>query len=493
MARKPSNYSFPTAGAFRTDLDAHLVEGFTEVFLLDRFDNPKPIPDFHRELWRLFCLPDPQVAIAAPRGHAKSSAGTHAYGLANMVFGAEDFMLVVSATESLSAAHLANMAVELEENESLISTFGIKVLTSNETELVARCNGREFCVIAKGAEQKVRGVKWRNKRPGLILIDDLEEDEAVMNKDRRDKLANWMLNALLPVGSDNAKFRMLGTILHLDSQLERFLNDENWITKRFRAHKSFDDFSEILWPEKFTEARLRRIRGTYLSQSKASGYSQEYLSHPIADADAFYRRTDFPGMTDEDHKKRKNFYVGGDFAISTRDRADYTSFVIGGVDSTNILHILDRRKGHWDSLEIINQMFEIQTTYHPDSWFVEKGVIQKALGPILKAEMVARGIYLNLVEMTPSTDKPTRAQSFRARTRNGGVRYARDGEWFPDFEHEHLSFPRGVHDDQVDGTSYLGLGLDQLIEAPSPKEEEDEYWAEQEADTFDGRSTTTGY
>lgn len=494
MARKPDNYSFPTAGAFRTKLDAHLIEGFTEIFLLDRYDSPKPIPDFHRRLWTLFCDPSPFVAVAAPRGHAKSSAGTHAYGLANAVFGAEDFILVISATEAMSADHLANMAVELEENEGLIETFKIKVLTSNETELIARCNGREFCIIAKGAEQKVRGLKWRNKRPGLILIDDLEEDEAVMSFERRDKLSKWMLNALLPVGSDDAKFRMVGTILHLDSQLERFLNDPEWLTERFRAHSDFDDFTDILWPEKFTEARLRRIRQSFVSQSNASGYSQEYLSHPIAEIDAYFRRSDFPEMLSEDYRKTLVHYAAIDFAVSKKERADNTAIAVGGMDCNGVLNLVDVRAEKLDSLEIVELMFEIEQQYKPAFWIVEEGVIEKTLGPFLRAEMVKRGIYLNIVGMTPTQDKQARARSFQARTRAGGVRYAKVSDWYYAYEQEMLSFPRGIHDDRVDASAWLGLGLDKFWDAATPEEEQEDEFRELEAESSDnGRSNSTGY
>lgn len=493
MARKPANYPFPTKGAVRVAVDAALVEGFTEIYLLDRFDNPQPIPNLHRTLWDMFCSDHPQVAVAAPRGHAKSSAGTHAFGLTSLLFGASDFSLLVGATEGMAAKHLAEMAVELSENHALIQEFSLKILTQNETELVVRCGGREFCVMAKGAGQKVRGIKWRQKRPDLILIDDLEDDEAVMNFERRDKLAHWLTEALFPCGSDTCRIRMVGTILHLDSQLERFMNDPEWLTARFRAHEAFDDFSNILWPEKFTEQRLRRIRQGYISQGNASGYSQEYLSCPIAEVDAYFRRGDLRPMEEGDYSRRMVYFAGADFAISTSQRADNTCFVVGGMDSDGELNIVEVIAKKMESPEIISTMIDLQEKWGIEHWIAERGAIEKAIGPFLRNEMLRRNVILAIEKVTPSVDKPTRAKAFQSRARIGGVKVDKKAEWYAAYEDELLSFPRGIHDDRVDGSAYLGMCIDKFWNALTDDEVIEGEWEVLEREEAHGRSLITGY
>jgi hypothetical protein len=100
-------------------------------------------------------------------------------------------------------------------------------------------------------------MKWNGKRPGLILCDDLEEDEQVENKDRREKFQRWFYRALLPCLRKGGKVRMHGTILHEEALLARIIRGKAWKTLLFKAHRAFDDFSEILWPEQFPESRLR--------------------------------------------------------------------------------------------------------------------------------------------------------------------------------------------------------------------------------------------
>jgi hypothetical protein len=76
------------------------------------------------------------------------------------------------------------------------------------------------------------------------------------------------------------------------------------------------------------------------------------------------------------------------------------------------------------------------------------------------------------------------------------MKFDKEGDWYPVFENECLSFPRGKHDDQVDAFAYLGLMLDQLIEAPTKDEaDEEEYLEELQGSDLNnqGRDALTGY
>lgn len=497
MPRMPKEIALAGLSTERIQLTPLLIEGFISLYLMDRLDSAKAIPPFHRKMWEAFCSPAPLVAMAAPRGHAKSTAVTLTCCLASLLFGAQDHVLIIGATEKLASDQMKDIQSELRENPAIVEQFKVRLVVDNETETIGTIGGRMFRIVAKGAEQKVRGLKWRHKRPGLILIDDLEEDEAVQNTERRIKLREWIDNAVLPLGSDNAIIRAVGTILHFDSWLERCLSmkDSPWVGLRFKAHADFDDFDDILWPEKFNEEKLKMIRARFIANSNPSGYSQEYLSHPIAEFDAFFHRADFVEMTEEDREKPKNFYIGVDFAISKADRANQTAMVVGGMDPQNFLHIVDCRAGRWDSLEIIDEMFRLQKEYKPDMWILEQGMLEKSLGPVLNFEMVRRGVFLTLLTVAPTKEKQVRAQGIRARMRAHGVKFDKDTEWYAAFELEMLQFPRSGKDDRVDGIAWLGLYLDELQGSLSVSELKDMEWEDemQESDDEQGRNETTGY
>jgi predicted phage terminase large subunit-like protein len=167
------------------------------------------------------------------------------------------------------------------------------------------------------------------------------------------------------------------------------------------------------------------------------------------------------------------------------------------MDDIGRLFMVHAIKERMDSLEIINTMMALQRNYKPVLFGVEKGVIQKSIGPYLNTEMLKRNEYLNLVLLAPSVDKLTRAGSMQARMRAGAVRFDKETDWYQSFEDELLRFPRDKHDDQVDAWAYMGLMLDKMWEAPTEKEEEDEEYLlmkrKHESDEMVGRSMVTGY
>ena len=104
----------------------------------------------------------------------------------------------------------------------------------------------------------------------------MENDEAVMNKERRQKLREWFFKAVIPSISKNGIIRFVGTILHTDSLLNQLMPENQlignarktdliveelktytnrrtpWKSVKYKAHN--EDFSAILWGERYDQA-----------------------------------------------------------------------------------------------------------------------------------------------------------------------------------------------------------------------------------------------
>lgn len=505
-------------------LSPAVIEGFVGSVLSQGFDEASPTPDFHRELWEYACSDHPFVAVAAPRGHAKSTAGTLSYGLAELLFRNSRYLVIVSDTEAQATMFVQNMKQSLGENDTLINLFGLKkddkgkVVFLKDTEsdiIVELSDGHTFRVTGKGAEQKLRGMLWNGLRPDLVIIDDLENDELVMNKDRRDKLKRWFRGALIPMLSRKGKMRMWGTILHMDSILENLMPQETdkwikrdtlrtwtenprktmWKSIKFRAHSP--DFSQILWPERFSKDKLKMIREEYTQAGMADVYSCEYLNYPIDDSVAYFKRADFLSEREEDKLLRLHYYITADLAVSTEEKADYSVFVVCGVDENRILHVKEVIRERLDALEIVELLFALQERYKPEAIGMEKMLITMTLGPFLREESMKRNKFPLFVPLSHGNkDKVQRARNMQARMRARTVKFDKTSEWYPLLEDELTKFPRGVKDDQVDAMAYMGLLLDKLLEAPTDEEvEEEEYMLdmEQSGYNYQGRSSVTGY
>lgn len=500
-----------------------VVAGFVGSVLAPTFEDSCASPDFHNEMWDLCCSNERFVAIAAPRGHAKSTAVTLGYGLATLLFRERKFMLLVSDTEAQASLFLGNIKNSLQGNEALIELFGlkksdngqVKFLKDSETDIIVEFDdGHKFRIIAKGSEQKLRGLLWNNSRPDIIIGDDMENDELVMNKERRAKFKKWFKNALLPCRSDSGIIRLVGTILHMDSMLEGLMPkpyDKHWtITEplkqyskrramwksvKYRAHT--DDYTQLLWPQKKSVDEFKMLRQQAFEDGTQDGYSQEYLNIPIDESSTYFRRADFIAIREDDYKRPVRYYVTADLAISDKETADYSVFVIGAVDEDKRIQIRNVIRERMDGREIVDTLLMLQKMYDPEAVGIEEMQVSKAIGPFLREEMIRNNNFLSLYPLKHGgKDKITRARSIQARMRAQGCKFDKSGDWYPIFEDELMRFPRDKHDDQVDAFSYLGLMLDVIIESPTREDlEEEEYQDEYEesglADT--GRSAYTGY
>jgi predicted phage terminase large subunit-like protein len=498
-------------------LTPEIIHGLSVSCLATRYDEPKPVPPLHMEMWAYACSPAKQVAIAAPRNHAKSTALTFAYALALLLFRFSKHLLIVSANEALATEFLNDIRIELQENEILIERFGpFKFIRDRDAEIVVQHpDGTKFRILCKGANQRMRGLKWERKRPDTVLCDDLEDDEIVLNEDRRDRFMRWFYGALLPIIKAGGIIRLFGTILHHDSLLARTMPKEKneftvntalkrystdpdtaWHAILYRAHDA--DYDHILWPEQFNESRLKAIRADFAEMGMLDVYNQEYLNDPTDQSTAFFRREDMLPMRDGDYETRKTIYVGVDLAISSKQRRAYTVFVVGGVDATKGLHIVDVRRARLNSLEIIGEIFNIFERWSRDGTFgqfrFESEQIEKTLRPVLDAEMVKRQIFIPYDSRPPTKDKESRARAFQFRTRAGNVRFDKRASWYADYEEELVHFPRWPFKDQVDASAWLGdLIAEEITAATDEDLEEAEYQAMIRTDSPQGRSATTGY
>lgn len=493
-------------------LTADIIEAFAGAFLSPRYDNPVATPAFHRQGWALYCSREPQACLAAPRDHAKSTAFTFVFILAETLFRVSDYVILIGSTEENAAEQLSNIREELLDNDDLREEFGVKELEKDSsTDIIVRCvDGHRFRILARGAEQKIRGKMWKGKRPNLLVCDDMEDDEQVENKDRRKKFRNWFFRAAKQALSRTGRVRAHGTILHEDSLLSRLQKNKMWVSLLFRAHASFGDFSQRLWPEAWSEKRLRQRQLEFISDGDSAGYAQEFLNDPQDDANAYLRRQDFLSMSPEDFERHKIIGAAADFAVSKADMANRTSFTVGGRCTRNLLHILDERVGRWASVETlpdgeragwIEEMFSIQQRWEPEFFWVEDGVIWEGIKHLVFEEMRARDLWMNIVEVPSTKDKAIRGRTLQKRMRAGGCRFNKEADWYPEYEEELCKFTGSTQstlDDQFDSTSLLAIGFDKFMD----RVEEEDFLEEEELELrfrarqrrpADGRNQVTGY
>lgn len=503
----------------QSGLDAETIEGFVDLFLRKHFDDPADTSLFHREWWEMCTSPHPFVAISAPRGHSKSTSITLAYTMACVLFRERRFVILVSDTETQAAYFLGNIKKIIETDDTLRKEFGIRgFLKTTENDVIIEFeDNTEARIIAKGSEQKLRGLNWNSIRPDLIICDDMENDEIVLNKDRRAKFKRWFVGALLPCRSKNGLVRIIGTILHMDSLLESYMPrkstarhpisesalrikssiKEYFYSAKYRAHTSMTDFTEVLWEDYRSAKWLKTEQAKYKADGLGDVYAQEYLNEPIDESNSLFRKADFLPIKDEDRSRPLNYYISMDLAVTQKTTSDWSAFVIGGIDSDGRLQVRQIIRERLDTLEIIDTIMDLAERYLPEFMVVEKGVITNSILPALRLRMQERNLYIPIQFLSTVVDKVQRSGAIRARMRAGQVKFDQDAPWYDTLLQEAMRFPRDRYDDQVDALSLLGMALNKYNNASTQEQiDEDEYLDQlrEHVGFFDqGRSETTGY
>lgn len=481
-------------------INASVIEGFQSAFLWKNFDGPKATPACHREWWEMSSGNAKYVAIAAPRNHAKSTAITHTSVVAQICFRVIRHVLIVSDTESQAADFLGDIKREFLENEVLREEFAPSLIhTDSNTEFIFEfSDGHWVRIIAKGSGQKLRGMKHNHTRPDYVVCDDLENDDNVANKELRDKLEKWFFGALIPVMSRSGRIRVVGTILHFSGLLSKLLNNKRWKSRIYEACN--DDFSVILWPERWPAKDLKAEYDMMASGGRVDEFYREYRNKPMADSNKQLdprRIKDMP-----DNKPPLIYYASIDAAASKKERSDYTAIVITGIDHAGNAYIAHIHRERMDIGSAVDLMFTLQSVFDPVEWMMESGTLKYALQALISMKELESGMVLPLssTPLTPTKDKEFRAKPFAGRIKAGTVYADKKSEWWPGFEEELDRFPASGHDDQVDAAGLLFWKMHEAARAKTREQafaDEMDRMYEYEPDEPDesgyGRDPVTGY
>src|SRR6185437_9233451 len=160
-------------------------------------------------------------------------------------------------------------------------------------------------------------------------------------------------------------------------------------------------------------------------------------------------------------------YGASDYAV-TASGGDYTVHGVIGVDPDDNIYLLDWWREQTSSEEWVEAALDLMAQWKPLIWAEENGQIIKSVGPFLDRRQRERRVYSYRRQYASASNKPTRAQSIRARIAMGKVYFPSNAAWATDLVSEMLRFQAGKNDDQVDVLGLFGRMLDDLVSGTNP-------------------------
>lgn len=320
-----------------------------------------------------------------------------------------------------------------------------------------------------------RGGSLTGRGARLILVDDpLKDRREADSPTIRDQLWGWYTQVLSTrLMTQSGAIVIIMTRWHEDDLVGRltdptspYYNEEEaklWHIIDLPAIARSNDVlgraeGEALWPQRFDVEFFDSIKRT-----DPRGFQALYQGKPTPDDGVFFRSENiltYNRMQDMPPKEKLRFYGASDHAVSLAQDRDKSCLMVVGVDENETIWVQpDIYWGRGTTDQIVEVWLTMMEKYRPVFWWSEKGHITKSIGPFLRKRMLERGIYCAIDEITPVSDKQTRAQSIQARMSMGKLRFPQFTRWFGDARDEILKFPQGVRDDFVDTLSLVGLGL----------------------------------
>ena len=361
--------------------DPQNIDTFSEVIFPETVTNK--IPKFHYEIYDFLFHPG-NGALCAPRGHGKSSVTGIVFLIYCIVNKLEKYIVYISQNHTKTVQFLNPIRFEFKNNEMLRFIYG------NLTPKYAideDGKDREDCfdvnsirVEAVSFEKNLRGFKYNNVRPTLIIGDDIEEDMRVLNPDLRVKDSDKLNKIVIPSLDVAGRFKMIGTLLHWDSLLAKKV--KLYEGKIFKACD--EDFTNILWEERFTKEILMQIK----KDIGSIPFQQEFLNNPIDTTASLIKREWIQQCFREDISQedlcdmRFEFKtMGADFAFSDRVTADESAYCgLGRKDG--FYYLLNSRKER--GLSVSEQMMIIKNELHQQWRYDQIGLEENSIKAISK-------------------------------------------------------------------------------------------------------------
>ncbi len=243
-----------------------------EIFVPSDDNTARELCSSHYELWdmanRMFILDEFDKAnIVCPRGFAKTTIFDLAVISWSICYEESKFTILIGKKDKDATQFMDDIQKIFEKNERIVNNFGLLIdkkhytVNANEIEFINGCD-----LQAVGSGTSIRGRKYGNVRPTLVIGDDAQDDNDILTEDARNKKYDIWCKQVENVG-DTAVFRKgkkikkatkivsIGTVLHLECLISRLSRNPDYKTVLKRAiiledgQRVDDIFKQPLWEE----------------------------------------------------------------------------------------------------------------------------------------------------------------------------------------------------------------------------------------------------
>ncbi len=435
------------------------------------------VPTFHEEIWGElvdmvqkvsepgFIVGHLHKLFAVPREHAKSTLIKLAVILF-MRYSPLAFTLYVSKTNTVAMNALKDV-VKWFKSPQEVDLYGEPIVEkANETEsiwilLIGLPSGHKKRIILKaiGQGQQVRGTLIDNKRPELILLDDIEDLDTADGGVQQSKLDEWTLGSLLKATARRSVRIFIGNMVRSTTLLARLAKESEWNPTVFGALVRDKATQELkaLWDGRWTVKDLledyrkyRRIGMGHVWESEMMNLSQDVLL-----TQSLSGITLFPDPNPED-------ITAGFLALDPafgqeawHDNSAISAHVrVKGIDLPIQVASVE---GRWTEGQVLDELLNLSYYWNIRTWVIESVAAQKLLLSLFRLLLIERQIkpevFLMLPVLAGKESKASRIVAYRQAVGAGSYLLS-ESQIDVKLRLEEYSPDTKDHDDLCDSSAY---------------------------------------
>lgn len=402
-------------------------------------------------------------AFIAPRQCGKSTwifhilpiwAGAHLH---------KEYIIAFSDSDTQAKGWLQNFKTALGTNDLLRNDYpglcepyrlpqSIRAMEDNRNVTMRE---NKFVFQVAGADSNVLGANRDNRRPQVLLFDDIEPTESNYSAHEAKKRLNTLLSAHFYLNTAAIKV-FVGTTTMPDSIMDQIRKvgelvttygesakdyveqDQKWVLdNNIRCHYypaivTHDDGSEeSLWPEKWSMDYLNENRHT-------RDFQMNMMNRPVGMGEGYWSDDD---IVIDEPESYGNTIISVDPAVTTKRASDYTGIAVLSRGSDGRIYVRHAEGVRYTSETLREHVETLIPKYNAKVVYVETN----QGGDLWK--QVFAGIPAKFRSIRQQEKKEVRAAQAHDYYKKGYVRHTRN---FPQLEEQLLAFPRVPHDDILD-------------------------------------------
>jgi hypothetical protein len=380
---------------------------FMNFFLAEELSFP--VPAFHPSTWEYMTrVSVEQVAIALPRGHAKTTLAKLA-AVWYLLFTPFRFIIYVSNTHTV-AAEACRDIMNYIRSDNFVSVFGLvefEVMQDQKGFYKFRLRyidaagqvKEKYCILkALGAGQQIRGLNIDNTRPQLAIVDDLEDNDNTATPLMIKGLSAWFFGPFAKALSrQHRKIIYIGNMLSNKSLLYDFCeNAQDWHSLRYGCLLGN---GEPLWPDMWSLEKIKADYESYRRRNLLHLWFAEMMNLPIAEGNLLIDGDDIPYAPPMIPGEQTAAFITIDPAISDKTWADQCAIVVHALSPNGYWQIAEVVAGRFQLNEVFWLIVELSAKWQTRVVGIEQAGFQMALKFLFETLSAVHHQYFDIVEI----------------------------------------------------------------------------------------------